>query len=75
VEQVLLEHPAVAEAFVFGRPDEKWGEAVHAACALKPGMSTTEAALIAFVEQRLARYKRPQSVSFKPAPLARTAAR
>ena len=71
VEQVLLEHPAVAEAFVFGRADEKWGEAVHAACALKPGMKTTEAALIAFVEQRLARYKRPQSVSFRAAPLAR----
>ena len=74
VEQVLLEHPAVAEAFVFGRPDDKWGEAVHATCALKPGMKTTEAALIAFVEQRLARYKRPQSVSFKSAPLERKAA-
>jgi len=73
VEQVLLEHPAVAEAFVFGRADEKWGEAVHAACALKPGATATEAELIGFVEQRLARYKRPQRVSFGPAPLERVA--
>lgn len=72
VEQVLLEHPAVAEAFVFGQPDEKWGEAVHAACALKPGAAATEAELIGFVAQRLARYKRPQSVSFQAAPLKRS---
>jgi len=63
----------VAEAFVFGRADEKWGEAVHAACALKPGATATEAELIGFVEQRLARYKRPQRVSFGPAPLERVA--
>ena len=73
VEQVLLEHPAVAEAFVFGTPDEHWGEAVHATCALKPGALVTEAELIGFVGQRLARYKRPQRVRFMPAPLERTA--
>lgn len=72
VEQVLLEHPAVAEAFVFGQPDEKWGEAVHAACALRPGAQATQAELIAFVAQRLARYKRPHSVSLRPAPLQRS---
>jgi acyl-CoA synthetase (AMP-forming)/AMP-acid ligase II len=72
VEQVLLEHPAVAEAFVFGLTDEKWGEAVHAACALRPGAMAAEADLIGFVEQRLARYKRPQSVRFMVAPLDRT---
>lgn len=73
VEQVLLEHPAVAEAFVFGLPDERWGEAVHAACALKAGSAASEIELIGFVEQRLARYKRPQRVHFLPAPLDRTA--
>lgn len=71
VEQVLLEHPAVVEAFVFGLPDEKWGEAVHAVCALKPGVSASRDELIFFVEQRLARYKRPQSVRFMPGPLVR----
>lgn len=69
VEQVLLEHPAVAEALVFGRPDEKWGEAVHATCALKPGAQATAEELMAFVGERLARYKRPKSVRFEPAPL------
>ncbi len=73
VEQVLLEHPAVAEAFVFGLPDERWGEAVHAACVLKAGSAASEIELIGFVEQRLARYKRPQRVRFLPAPLDRTA--
>lgn len=64
VEQVLLEHPAVAEAIVFGRPDERWGEGVHAACVLRPGVAVGEDDLIRFMEQRLARYKRPQSIQF-----------
>lgn len=71
VEQVLLEHPAVEEAFVFGRPDARWGEAVHAACALRPGETVTEPELIGHVEQRLARYKRPQSITFSVGPLDR----
>lgn len=73
VEQVLLEHPAVAEAFVFGKPDEKWGEAVHAHCALKPGAQATAEELMEFVGEHLARYKRPQSVRFMSAPLPRLA--
>jgi long-chain acyl-CoA synthetase len=73
VEQVLLEHPAVAEAFVFGQPDDKWGEAVHAVCALKTGASASEAELLQFVATRIARYKSPKSVVFHPAPLTRTA--
>ena len=64
VEQVLLEHPAVAEALVFGRPDAHWGEGVHAACVLKQGAVADEAELIGFIEQRLARYKRPQTIQF-----------
>ena len=64
VEQVLLEHPAVAEALVFGRPDAHWGEGVHAACVLKQGAVANEGDLIRFIETRLARYKRPQSIQF-----------
>lgn len=71
VEQVLLEHPAVAEAFVFGKPDDKWGEAVHAVCALKAGSTVTEAELMNHLETRIARYKRPQSMVFSPSPLQR----
>jgi long-chain acyl-CoA synthetase len=75
VEQVLLEHPAVAEVFVFGQPDEKWGEAVHARCALKPGAKATTEDLIGFVERRLARYKRPKILEITDAPLERTVRR
>ena len=73
VEQVLLEHPAVAEAFVFGAPDSKWREAVHAVCALAPGAQVSADELLTVVGQRLAHYKRPQSVRFLPAPLERKA--
>jgi acyl-CoA synthetase (AMP-forming)/AMP-acid ligase II len=72
VEQVLLEHPAVAEAFVFGKPDDKWGEAVHAVCALKVGSSVAETELLNFLEVRIARYKKPQSLVFLPSPLERS---
>ena len=72
VEQVLLEHPAVAEAFVFGKPDDKWGEAVHAVCALKAGSSVEPAELLAYMDTRIARYKRPQSLVFEPSPLERS---
>jgi len=71
VEQVLLEHPSVAQAHVFGRPDEQWGEAVHAVCALRAGASVTEAELLDFVQSRIARYKKPRSVVFRQAPLDR----
>jgi len=72
VEQVLLAHPAVTEAFVFGKPDARWGESVHAACSLAPGSQVTEADLIAFVEERVARYKRPRSITFSARPIDRT---
>jgi acyl-CoA synthetase (AMP-forming)/AMP-acid ligase II len=72
VEMALLEHPAVAEAFVFGRPDAQWGEAVHARCALHPGATIDEGTLIEFVGSRLARYKRPRRIAFGPAPLDRS---
>ena len=72
VERALLAHPAVAEAYVFGRPDAHWGEAVHALCALRPGCSADETSLIEFVGGQLARYKRPRSITFGAAPLDRS---
>ncbi|HOO00802.1 MAG TPA: AMP-binding protein [Syntrophales bacterium] len=64
VEKVILEHPAVAEACVFGVPDERWGEAVWAACVLREGRGAGEEEIIAFVADRIARYKRPRGVTF-----------
>lgn len=59
VEAVLYDHPAISEVAVLGQPDEKWGEAVVAVAALKPGQSLTIEALRAWATDRLARYKLP----------------
>jgi long-chain acyl-CoA synthetase len=64
VERVLLELPQVSEAAVFGIPDEKWGEAVHAAIVLTKGSSADSLALIALTRERLAHYKCPKSIEF-----------
>lgn len=63
VEDVLMEHPAIAECSVVGTKDDKWVEAVTAAIALKPGSQVTEAELIEFIGDQLASYKNPGSLS------------
>lgn len=64
VEDVLMQHPAVAECSVVGIKDEKWVEAVTAAVALKPGETVDEQALIDFVADKVASYKKPQRIVF-----------
>jgi len=64
VENALYLHPAVAEAVVIGIPDPKWGEAVHAVVALKPGEAATEGELVAHCRTLIAGYKRPRSFDF-----------
>jgi len=64
VENVLLECPAIEEACVVGRPDERWGEAVVAAVVLKPGHRLTEAEALALFEGNIAHYKRPREIRF-----------
>ena len=64
VENVILEHPAVMQTVVFGVPDPKWKEGIKAVCVLETGQSITAEALIAFVGERIARYKKPQYVAF-----------
>lgn len=64
VENVLYKHPAVLEAAVLGAPDDKWGEAVKAFVALKPGVSVAAEELILFCRERIAEYKAPSTVEF-----------
>jgi fatty-acyl-CoA synthase len=60
IENLLAEHPAVAECAVLGVADAQWGEAVVAALVLRPGQAADDDALAAFLRERLARYKLPR---------------
>jgi len=64
VEEVLYQHPAVAEAAVIGVPSEMWGEEVKAIIVRKDGVSVSAEDLLAFCKGRLGGYKRPRSVDF-----------
>jgi long-chain acyl-CoA synthetase len=68
IEQVLQEHPAVADVGVFGIPDEEWGEQVKAAVQPVPGFDPSpelEAEILDFARAQLARYKVPRSIDFE----------
>lgn len=62
VEQVLQSHPAIDEAAIIGIPDLDWGERVRAIVVAKAGAVVDEADVIEFCRQRLASYKKPESV-------------
>ncbi|MBC2715283.1 MAG: AMP-binding protein [Desulfobacteraceae bacterium] len=62
VEKIILQHPAVEKTAVIGVPDPKWKEGIKAVCQLKAGESLGNAELIAFVGDRIARYKKPHYV-------------
>jgi fatty-acyl-CoA synthase len=66
IEEVILRHPAVAEAAVVGVEDEKWGEAGLAAVALRKEAALTADDLRDFLRERLAHYKVPRRFVFLP---------
>jgi long-chain acyl-CoA synthetase len=67
VEEVMFEHPAVAEAAVLGHPDPVKGEVVRACVVLRPGQRATPEELIELCRGRMASYKVPSVVEFLPA--------
>jgi long-chain acyl-CoA synthetase len=64
VENVLYQHPAVAEAAVFGLPVPITGEQVAAHIVRRPGYSLSEAELFALCRQQIASFKVPSSIKF-----------
>lgn len=62
IEAALLAHPHVREAAVFGVPDPKWGEAVHAAVAPKRGETLLPEDLLEHCAAQLSRFKRPKRI-------------
>jgi long-chain acyl-CoA synthetase len=64
VEEVLLQHSAILEASVVGKPDEEWGESVVAFVVIQDGKSLTEEQCDSWCIDNIARFKRPKSYHF-----------
>jgi len=72
VEDVLYRHPAVLEAAVVAKPDERWGETPCAFVTLRDGAATGADDIIEFCRQHMARFKAPRDVVFGPLPKTST---
>ena len=72
VEQVLYRHPAVLEAAVVARPDEKWGETPCAFVTLRADVTATAEEIIRFCRENMAHFKAPKTVVFGPLPKTST---
>jgi acyl-CoA synthetase (AMP-forming)/AMP-acid ligase II len=73
VEAAIYEHSDVAEAAVFGVPDDRLGESVAAVVVLRPGTTMSSDQLRAFLAERIAKYKLPATVWFRNEQLPRNA--
>jgi long-chain acyl-CoA synthetase len=74
VETALTAHEAVLEAAVFGIPDARWGEAVHAVVTLREDATVEPAALEAHCRDHIAGFKVPRSIVISPDPLPKSGA-
>jgi fatty-acyl-CoA synthase len=72
VEGALYRHPAVLEAAVVARPDDKWGETPCAFVTLKAGAQVTEQELIEHCRSVLAHFKAPKTIVFTELPKTST---
>ncbi len=73
VEAAIYEHPAIAEAAVFGLPDDRLGEIVAAAIVVKDGESLDEDGLREHLTPLLAKFKIPETVIFRDEPIPQNA--
>jgi long-chain acyl-CoA synthetase len=74
VEDVLYRHEAVLEAAVFGVPDERWGEAVHAVVVARGDHDPSPEELIAHCREAIAGYKVPKRIELRAEPLPKSGA-
>ncbi len=72
VERAIFSHPAVFECAVVAAPHDQWGEVPAAIVVLKPGESLTKDDLMAFLQQRLGKFKLPRIIEFSADQLPKT---
>jgi fatty-acyl-CoA synthase len=64
IEEKILQHPSILEAAIVGVPDRDWGEVGYAICVKREGAAVNEPELLAFLSNKVARYKMPKRVFF-----------
>ena len=72
VEGVLYKHPAILEAAVVAKADEKWGETPCAFVSVKQGFTLSEQEVIDFCRDNMASFKVPRSIVFSELPKTST---